>query len=297
MQAPPPRNPLFDAADPHAVVVGDRVWIYPTYSRRGEQTFYAFESPAADLRHWDRHGPVLDFKDVKWIKEDGAPHHHPWAPCLIEKNGKHYFYYSVGPQNPTPSRIGVAVGDNPAGPFVDSGKPLLTGKQDVFEAIDPMVFTDPKDGKSYLYAGGSNGSRLKVFELNDDMISFAREVDVENPPRFTEGAFMHERDGLYYLTYSHGWWQGDSYSVHYATGPSPVGPFTYRGAILVSDDTHKGPGHHSIIHDEKTDTWRIVYHRWNKPQGKPPFRGPRSVAIETFTYDDAGLIRPIVMTD
>lgn len=289
------RNPVFVAADPHAMVFGDRVWIYPTFSRRGERAFYAFES--TNLQEWKRHGPVLDFKDVNWINDDGAEAHFPWAPACIEKNGKYYFYYSVGPQNPTPSRIGVAVGDNPAGPFIDSGKPLLSGAKDVFEAIDPMVFTDPKDGKSYLYAGGSNGSRLKIFELNDDMISFAREVPVENPPQFTEGVFMHERKGIYYLTYSHGWWQGDTYSVHYATGPSPVGPFTYRGAILVSNENHKGPGHHSIIHDAKTDTWRIVYHRWNHQKGPAPFRGQRSVAIETINYDENGLIQPIVMTD
>lgn len=289
------RNPVFVAADPHAMVFGDRVWIYPTFSQRGERTFYAFES--TDLQNWTRHGPVLDFKDVKWIEDDGAEHHHPWAPCIIEKNGKFYFYYSVGPQKPTPSRTGVAIGDNPAGPFLDIGKPLLTGENDVFEAIDPMVFTDPKDRKSYLYAGGSNGSRLKIFELNDDMISLKREVPVDNPPQFTEGTFMHERNGIYYLTYSHGWWQGDSYSVHYATGPSPTGPFTYHGPILVGNEKHKGPGHHSIIHDEKSDTWRIVYHRWNNQKGAPPFRGRRSTAIETFTYDEKGLINSIEMTD
>lgn len=288
------KNPVFVAADPHAVVFGDRVWIYPTYSRRGERTFYAFES--TDLQEWKRHGPILDFKNVNWIDDDGAENHWPWAPCAVEKNGKYYFYYSVGPQKPTPSRTGVAVGDNPAGPFVDSGKPLVTGENDVFEAIDPMVFTD-KDGTSYLYLGGSNGSRLKIFELNDDMVSLKREVPVENPPHFTEGTFMHERNGIYYLTYSHGWWQGDSYSVHYATAPSPTGPFTYQGPILVGNDKHKGPGHHSIIQDPKTDTWRIVYHRWNDQKGNPPYRGQRSTAIETLTYDEKGLIKPITMTD
>lgn len=290
-----PNNPLFNAADPHAIVIGEKVWIYPTFSQRGERAFYAFES--ADLAKWDRHGPILNFNDVKWIDDDGNPHHHAWAPALAEKNGKFYFYYSVGDQNTTPSRIGVAVGDSPAGPFVDSGRPLLTGAKDVFEAIDPMVFTDPKTGKSFFYAGGSNGARLKIFELNDDMISFAREIEVPNPPQFTEGVFMHERNGTYYLTYSHGWWQGDSYSVHYATAPSPTGPFEYRGPILVSDEKHKGPGHHSIIHDTKNDAWKIVYHRWNNQKGPAPFRGQRSIAIETFSYDENGLIKPIIMTD
>jgi beta-xylosidase len=270
------------------------VWIYPTFSEPGERVFYAFESQ--DLANWTRHGPVLDFKNVTWLDDDGAKHHWPWAPCAVEKGGKYYFYYSVGPQVPTPSRIGVAVGESPAGPFIDSGRPLLTGENDRFEAIDPMVFTD-KDGTSYLYAGGSNGARLKIFELNEDMTSLRREIPVENPPQFTEGAFLHERQGIYYLSYSHGWWQGDTYSVHYATGPTPAGPFTYRGPILVGNDRHKGPGHHSIIHDSKTDTWRIVYHRWNNQTGAPPYQGLRSTAIDLLTYDENGLINPVVMTD
>jgi beta-xylosidase len=123
---------------------------------------------------------------------------------------------------------------------------LLTGTEG-FEAIDPIAFTDPKSGKSYLYAGGSAGAKLRVFELNPDLVSFASETSVETPPLFTEGVFMHRRDRRYYLSYSHGNWQRSSYSVHYATADSPTGPWTYRGAILVSDGKRKGPGHHSFI--------------------------------------------------
>ena len=54
---------------------------------------------------------------------------------------------------------------------------------------------------------GSAGAKLRVFELNPDLVSFAREVPVETPPQFTEGVFMHVRDGRYYLSYSHGSWQ------------------------------------------------------------------------------------------
>ncbi|WP_159317014.1 family 43 glycosylhydrolase, partial [Raoultella terrigena] len=135
-----------------------------------------------------------------------------WAPGVATARGKWYLYYSVGPQNPTPSRIGVAVADRPEGPYRDSGKPLVTGElvRDGrgFEAIDPMVFVDPRSGKAYLYTGGSAGARLRVWELNRDMISLAREVPVAQPPQFTEGAFMHERAGTYYLSYSHGRFNG-----------------------------------------------------------------------------------------
>ena len=289
-------NPILpNGADPHAVVVGDAVWIYPTFSVGREQAFYTFSSK--DLLKWQRHGPILRFADVNWINADGNQRHFAWAPCMIAHGGKHYFYYSVGDQNVTPSRIGVAVADKPAGPFKDIGKPLINdGAKNVFEAIDPMVFTDSEGGKSYLYAGGSNGAKLRVWELGADMMSLAREIDVPTPTKFTEGAFLHEREGKYYLSYSHGGYRDASYSVHYAMGDSPTGPFEYKGAILNSDAKHKGPGHHSFIKGA-AGQWYIVYHRWNDRAGNGPYEGSRSVCIDELEHNADGTIKPVVMTD
>nr|NUR36551.1 family 43 glycosylhydrolase [Sphingomonas sp.] len=294
-----PHNPLFPGADPDLVATCDGWMIYPTTQGQPPgvphtASFYAWQSP--DLVHWRRGGTILDMAAIRWIGDDGAPAHHLWAPTLAAGNGRFYFYYSVGPQNPTPSRIGVAVGTSPEGPFIDTGKPLVTGGNG-FEAIDPMVFTDPHSGRSYLYAGGSAGARLRVFELKSNMVEIAREVPVANPPAFTEGAFVHERNGIYYLSYSHGRYNGPDYSVHYATATSPEGPWTYRGAILVSDATHQGPGHHAFARNPATGEWFIAYHRWERSDATPPFRGDRQVAIDRVSYDANGLILPIVMTD
>ncbi|MBX3744899.1 MAG: family 43 glycosylhydrolase [Verrucomicrobiae bacterium] len=290
----PAANPILPGADPHAVVVGDTVWMYPTWSdeRRG-QRFFAFSS--TNLVDWRRHGPVLDLADVPWVWEDGQAWHGAWAPCVFERDGAWYFYYSVGPQNPTPSRIGVAVGEGPEGPFRDSGRPLLTGGNG-FEAIDPMVFEDPRSGKTYFYAGGSAGATLRVFELSADLMSLAHEIQVETPPRFTEAPFVHYHAGRYHLTYSHGSWQRSSYSVHYATAATPTGPWTYRGAILESDGTRKGPGHHSLVRRPGTGEWLIFYHRWENTSGDGPYRGSRQVAIDRIEHDSDGLLRPVTMT-
>lgn len=287
-------NPVMDGADPHAMVIGREYWLFPTEAHSRKPLFAAYRS--SDLRSWRREGVILDLDTLPWVKADGAPSHGAWAPAMVERKGRYYFYYSVGPQNPTPSRIGVAVADSPAGPFRDSGKPLLTGG-DGFEAIDPMVFIDPQGGKAYLYAGGSAGAKLRVFELADDMVSFRREVAVRQPQEFTEGAFMHFREGLYYLSYSHGRWSDASYSVHYSTSRTPVGPWEYRGAILVSDATHQGPGHHSFVQNPVSKEWFIVYHRWETARKDPPFRGGRKIAVEKIGYDEKGAIRPVVMTD
>lgn len=289
-------NPILPGADPHALFVENTFWIYPTWSDEpGRQRFFGFSCTHLETGRWERHGPLLDFDQVNWIGDDGQKRHYAWAPAVLHGNGKYYLYYSVGPQHPTPSRIGVAVGSQPGGPFVDSGKPLLTGDER-FEAIDPMVFTDPKSGKSYLYAGGSAGAKLRVFELKADLVRLDHEIPVETPKNFTEGAFMHEYQGRYYLSYSHGGWQRSSYSVHYATSASPVGPWTYQGAILTSDETRKGPGHHSFVQEPGSGKWLIVYHRWQDQTGDGPYKGSRQVCIDRMEYDANGLIRPIRMT-
>lgn len=294
--AAPAGNPQFEGADPHAMFIGNELWVFPTGGPGGSwaaDRFGAFST--RDLKNWRPRGELIRRDQISWIKDDGAPEHFLWAPGVATRNGKYYLYFSVGPQNPTPSRIGVAVADRPEGPYRDSGRPLVTGGQG-FEAIDPMVFNDARSGKSYLYAGGSAGSKLRVWELKPDMVTIAREVPVANPPQFTEGAFLHERGGTYYLSYSHGRFNGPSYSVHYATAPSPVGPWKYRGAILTSDATHKGPGHHSFV-KAPNGQWLIVYHRWENPQGGEPYRGERQVAVDRVQYARDGRILPIRMTD
>lgn len=289
----PAANPVLRGADPHAMVHDRQFWIYPT-GGGGPTDFFTWSSK--DLRKWEKHGPILRLDDVPWVKADGAPHHGAWAPAIIRANDGFYFYYSVGPQNPTPSRIGVAFSKSPTGPFKDSGNPLLTGGNG-FEAIDAFVFKDPKSGRHLFYAGGSAGAKLRIFEMNPDMVSFAREIPVKTPEKFTEGAFVHYRKGLYYLSYSHGSYRDTTYSVHYSTSATPVGPWKYRGPILTSDNNHKGPGHHSLIHLPGLKQWLIVYHRWNDRKGNGPYRGGRSSCIDRLEHAPDGTIRPVKMSD
>ena len=296
---PPSRNPIFPGADPDLIAACGRWWIYPTNPTdpadgRSATRFYAWSSP--DLKHWTRSTSLLEMNAIPWVAADGAPDHGLWAPSLTAANGRYFLYFAVGPQNLTPSRLGVAVADTPAGPFLDSGMPILKGGPG-FEAIDPMVFVDPKDGQAYLYSGGSAGATLRIFTLKPDMTEIDKEVPVATPPNFTEGAFVHERAGIYYLSYSHGHWDGPDYSVHYATSTSPVGPWTYRGAILTADATHQGPGHHAFAENPVTHQWYIAYHRWERGPGAGPYRGDRQVAVDAIHYAPDGSILPVKMTD
>lgn len=283
------RTASFEGADPDIERAEGAYWIYPT----GGNTFHAWISD--DLADWRRGPELLRLDAIDWVGDDGAPRHHLWAPDMVSTaDGRYFLYYSVGPQNPTPSRIGVARCAGPGGPCTDSGKPLVTGGSD-FEAIDPAMFIDPRSGNRYLYAGGSAGSTLRVWLMKPDMVSIDREIPVETPPFFTEGAFMHERNGIYYLSYSHGSWRHASYSVHYAISDSPTGPWHYRGAILTSDERRKGPGHHAFLRSAEGDEWLMAYHRWDGQTGDGPYSGKRRIFVEAIEYDKDGAIRPVKM--
>src|SRR3546814_3443342 len=91
-----------------------------------------------DHQHWQKGAELIALDQIGWIGDDGAARHALWAPDMVAANGRHYLYFSVGPQNPTPSRIGVATCAGLEGPCTDSGKPLITGGKG-FEAIDPAA--------------------------------------------------------------------------------------------------------------------------------------------------------------
>ena len=311
--APAPKfgRSVLTGADPSVLVEDGRFWLYPT----GEgDRLDAWTS--TDLSAWTRRATLLKLGEVSWAR--GADKHYLWAPHMTAAAGRYFLYYSVGPQEPRPSRIGVATCDTPAGPCRDSGKPLLDGADAAtfsgrpaascpdatppsghgrfhFEAIDPMVFVDPRSGRALLYAGGSNGSTLRVFELSPDMVSIARELPVDQPPCFTEGVWMHQRRGIYYLSYSSGRYDDASYSVRYAVSLSPTGPWRYGGVLLRSDRAYKGPGHHAFIQDPRTGEWLIAYHRWEHELGNGPYHDQRKVALAPVHYRADGAIEPIDM--
>ena len=287
-------NPVIPgAADPFAAIFGDRLYVYPT---TGNGRFYAYSTH--DFGTWRNDGLLLDLANVSWA--GGSKN--AWAPDMVQRNGTYYLYYSVGGST---SRIGVATSNSPTGHFVDSGQPLVTdttggAAANTFEAIDPEVFTDPVSGKTYLYAGGSRGSKLRIWELNSSLTGLANEISVSTPTNFTEGSFVHYRNGRYYLSYSHGSWNNDSYSVHYAISNSPTGPWTYMGQILGSNGEDKGPGHHSFFENPADGKSYIVYHRWENQVGSGPYDvngASRDTAIDYFTYTSAGFINPITMTN
>ncbi|MFC0527752.1 family 43 glycosylhydrolase [Phytohabitans kaempferiae] len=278
-------------ADPHIATFGGRYYLYPTtdgYASWSGTYYKAFSS--TDLVNWTDHGVILDHgPDVSWADNSA------WAPAVATRGGRYYLYFSGGAASGnTTKQLGVAVADSPTGPFRDAlGRPLVRGDQfSGGQAIDPMVFTDD-DGESYLYWGQGVARAVR---LNADMVSFdAAQVRVITPSGYNEAPFVFKRNGLYYLMWSENDTRSEDYRVAYATGSSPLGPWTARGVVLQKrlDAGIKGTGHHSVVRAPGTDTWYVAYHRFAVPAGNGT---NRETAIDRMDFNSDGTIRPIVPT-
>ncbi|GAA4400187.1 hypothetical protein GCM10023187_13100 [Nibrella viscosa] len=288
-------NPVFPGwyADPEGTIFGKTYWIYPTYSAPYNQQVFmdAFSSP--DLVNWTKHPRIIDTTAVKWAKQA------MWAPAVVEKAGRYYLFFGANDiQNDRETGgIGVAVADNPAGPFKDYlGKPLIGQFHNGAQPIDQFVFRD-KDGQYYILYGGWR--HCNIARLNPDFTGFLPFPDGTTfkeitPKGYVEGPVMFIRQGKYYFMWSEGGWGGPNYSVAYAIADSPFGPFERVGKILQQDPAvATGAGHHSVIQIPGTDEWYIVYHR--RPLTETD-RNHRETCIDELRFDESGAILPVKIT-
>jgi len=296
-------NPVLEGfyADPEILYSykTKKYYLYPTsdgFTNWSGTYFKTFSS--TNLKDWKDEGVILDLaKDVSWAKRNA------WAPCIIEKKSgkkyKYYYYFAAA------QKIGVAVADDPAGPFKDSGKALIDKKPEGVKGgqeIDADVFNDPKTNKNYLYWG--NGY-MAVAELNKDMISLKENsTKVITPDQtFREGAYVFYRKGKYYFLWSEDDTRSENYRVRYGTSGSPTGPIEIPkdNLILQKDSTLGiyGTGHNSILQVLGKDEWYIVYHRFNYPNGINMGKAAgfnREVCIDKLEFNADGSIIPVKPT-
>ncbi len=290
-------NPVLEGyyADPEIIFSqkNQKYYLYPTsdgFTGWSGTYFKTFSSE--DLLNWKDEGVILDLKkDVSWTDRNA------WAPTMVEKemDGVYsYFYYFTAAQ-----QIGVAVANDPAGPFIDKGEPLISELPkgvDGGQNIDPDVFLDPNTGKSYLYWG--NGF-LAVAELKEDMISLEKEsIKVITPDHtFREGAEVFFRNGTYYFLWSEDDTRSPNYKVRYATSKTPIGPLEIPedNIVIQKDEANRifATGHNSVVQVPGKDQWYIVYHRFSRPKGEQMGGAAgfhREVSIDSLQFTKEGAI-------
>ena len=315
--APGNMNPFIPGyfADPTIRKFGDTYYLYATTDGTGNGYGPAQVWVSKDFVNWRNF--VMNWPTTEVV----------WAPDVVKQpNGKYRYYYCE------PCNINIGESDSPIGPWKNIlGKEDAVMVPDRYIhniiTLDPMLFED-EDGSQYLYfttwgifdGFGCGVAKLKGgdFDVNalasnikkdargwhesnpfpiaaDEFFTDKRLIPNTELKDIFEAPFVFKRNGIYYFTYSSGSCHTDTYRVQYATSTEgPMGPFTYKGEILTSneDQTVHGPGHHSIL--EINGDYYIVYHRHNNPKSVHGFN--RQVCIDKMTFDEKGNINRIVPT-
>lgn len=292
--APGSANPILPGyyADPSLVRHDGKYYLYATLDPWGGQTLGCWES--ADFRGWTYR--TLNWPTKKACTSKASKGAMVWAPSVVKApNGRFYMYVSVG------SEVWAGVADHPLGPWTNAigDKPLIPATWNTtYHMIDAEAFIDD-DGSAYLYWGSGwdwkNGHCFAV-KLKPDMVTFDGEARDVTPKNYFEGPFMFKHAGRYYLMYSNGITVRDTYQVHYATGPSPLGPFTEaaNSPILTTDRARNivSPGHHAAFHaDGKA---YILYHRHSVPYKEGS--AFRQMCVDELAFTPAGLIEKVIPT-
>lgn len=319
MSTPPLVSHLF-TADPSAHVFNGRIYLYPSHDRDsgipdndlGDQydmvDYHVFSMDQVGGPVTD-HGVALDLKDVPWAGKQ------LWAPDAAFKDGRYYLYFPARDKEGV-FRIGVAVGDQPEGPFKAEPTPVAGSY-----SIDPCCLSDT-NGRAYLAWGGIWGGQLqkwrtgkydpagqepadhepaigpRIAELGADMKTFKGGIteiqilDEQGQPlragdhdrRYFEGPWLHQYKGTYYLSYS----TGNTHYLVYATSQNPLGPYTYRGRFL--EPVLGWTTHHSIV--EFQGKWWLFHHDSSLSGGKSHLR---CVKVRELTYAADGRINPVAL--
>ena len=303
------------AADPTARVFNNKVYVYPSHdipAPEGQRQdwfcmadYHVFSSE--NLTDWTDHGMILSQEQVPWGKTDA---YSMWAPDCVYKNGKYFFYFPNAPKDGRGFAVGVAIANQPEGPFTCVQEPIMG-----ISGIDPCVLIDD-DGSAYIYWSGMGirGARLKenMLELDGELQEVKipkRDGMPEMPPMkmggqvmeglpdgFKEGPFAFKRNGWYYLTFP--WVRGNTSNganptetLAYAMSKSPLGPWDFKGIIMAEHDNHCWTNHHSIL--EYKGQWYIFYHR---NDFSPNMDKRRSARIEKIAFNSDGTIQEVKQT-
>ncbi len=236
-----------------------------------------------DLIHWTYLGDAFQTAPT-WA----AGNTQFWAPAIKHFNHQYYLYY-VAPNGP--GAIGVATSKSPAGPWIDSGAPVVAPEPNPYnhsfdrKTIDPDVVKD-NSGQRYIAYGTFNGGisirKLAANGLTSDPSS-ETQIGIDN---HFEGASFNKHDGWYYLFVSstnccNGPLSG--YTVFVGRARTPLGPFLDKngislaafnagGEVSAAANGNKwvGPGGNVIFTDDSGQAY-MLYHAVD--QTSPYFSG------------------------
>jgi beta-xylosidase len=275
-------------ADAAALVYKDTLYVYTGHDvAPAKENRYVMHDwlcfSTTDMKHWTEYPSPLNTSIFKWAKDDA------WASQVIERNGKFYWFVAITHDSTHRGKaIGVAVADNPKGPFKDAiGKALITNDMTTeakisWDDIDPTVMIDK--GQAYLFWGNTT---LHYVKLQENMIEMEGAFKKIELPKFTEAPWVHQRNGWYYLSYAYEFPE----KIAYAMSRNIEGPWEYKG-ILNEIAGNSNTNHQAIV--AYKGQWYFIYHNGALVPDAGSFH--RSVCIDYLYYNKDGTMKRVVMT-
>ena len=271
-----------------------RVYIYGSHDSRitdycGRE-LVVWSASVDSLNNWRYDGEILSVsKNAKGeiLNEDSLADvlFAPDVTLVTDKDGKKTYY--LYPNDQTGYRNGlIAKSDRPDGPFeVCNWKKDNPNQVDGVLAFDPAVFVDD-DGRVYGYWGfeqsfGAELDPTTMATVKPGTKIVENMVSSKNQPgvfRFFEASSIRKIKDKYVFIYSRWTKDGEfglpetNYTLAYAYGDKPLGPWTYGGTIIdgrgreinekgdtIASGNVSGNTHGSIC--EINGQWYVFYHR------------------------------------
>jgi arabinan endo-1,5-alpha-L-arabinosidase len=240
---------------------------------------------SSDQINWTRCGQVFN-AIPSWITTLYPGMTTLWAPDVSFFNGLYHVYYTASTFGTQTSSIGLATAPTMAGPWTDSGGPVLqstTGS--AYNAIDPNILIDYGTGTTVQHVwltygsfyGGIYQRELNpltgtLLATNTTNIHLAAQPAVTGNP--IEGASLVQKNGYYYLFVSLGAccntpFTTDTYEIAVGRGTSPNGPFVDQNGtamlqgggtvLLASSGEFTAPGG-EFVYTDATNGDLITFH-------------------------------------
>ncbi|MCG1008466.1 family 43 glycosylhydrolase [Salinicoccus sp. ID82-1] len=290
-------NPVFEPtlADPSVIEADDGYfYAYGTEDyldeEKGQPHIPIIRSK--DLIEWEYVGQALEEKP-DW-KSDGFL----WAPEIVKFGDMYHLYYSYsiwGDPNPG---IGLAVSENPEGPFEDRGAIFQSEEIGVENSIDPFIV---KGEPNYLFWGSFHG--IYGIELEDDGFT-TKDEKFQIAGEAFEATYIFEKENEFYFIGSTGSCCdgiASQYQLEMAKADDIKGPYlnqdgedimNARGTVLLSrneegeDKTFVGPGHSTMIVDDSEEYW-LLYHAIDTATPYLPMGATRRpLMMSPMTFED-----------
>ncbi len=282
-------NPVIptDCPDPGVTRDGNQ-WVLTCTSGNAADALPIYTS--TNLVNWALAGHVFPAgKHPSWAVADF------WAP-EIHHVGTHFVAYFSARHTDGVLSVGAASANSALGPYTDLGAPLIHDPN--MGLIDASEFTSSAKIPYVLWKEDGNAKSkptpIHSQQLAPDGLSLVgnRATLITNDLGWegtvTEGPFMVEHAGEFFLFYSGGFYANASYAVGVARGNSPLAAMTKFGnpILATSGNAWVGPGHCSVV-DTPVGETAMIYHAWKSGCVNGPFCG-RDTLVDRVVWDGSG---------